>query len=181
MTGNNKFWRASLAGLASVAMLATMGVAANTANAAVNNPGVDVTGTILGGGKFTVAVYRADTPYTPYSGYPTNPEYVYGQTFIPGQLNDPYKSDADKILTGYSYDLAGKNVASSDGIAVKGDTKLFAQYANASVVTFNYPDGTTKTVKVKTGDGVTEYIADAPRRQRSDSRPVGCLCDASRH
>ncbi|KAA8821173.1 InlB B-repeat-containing protein [Bifidobacterium vespertilionis] len=33
MTGNNKFWRASLAGLASVAMLATMGVAASTANA----------------------------------------------------------------------------------------------------------------------------------------------------
>ena len=35
MTGNNKVWRASLAGLASFAMLATMGVAAGTANAAV--------------------------------------------------------------------------------------------------------------------------------------------------
>ena len=34
MTGNNKVWRASLAGLASVAMLATMGVVAGTANAA---------------------------------------------------------------------------------------------------------------------------------------------------
>ncbi|MBW3093738.1 InlB B-repeat-containing protein [Bifidobacterium sp. 82T10] len=33
MTGNNKVWRAPLAGLASVAMLATMGVAASTANA----------------------------------------------------------------------------------------------------------------------------------------------------
>ncbi|MCH9277274.1 InlB B-repeat-containing protein, partial [Bifidobacterium amazonense] len=33
MTGNNKVWRAPLAGLASVAMLATMGVAAGTANA----------------------------------------------------------------------------------------------------------------------------------------------------
>ena len=33
MTGNNKVWRASLAGLASVAMLATMGVVAGTANA----------------------------------------------------------------------------------------------------------------------------------------------------
>ena len=34
MTGNNKVWRAPVAGLASVAMLATMGVAAMTANAA---------------------------------------------------------------------------------------------------------------------------------------------------
>ncbi|WP_158217004.1 S-layer homology domain-containing protein [Bifidobacterium myosotis] len=34
MTGNTKVWRAPLAGLASVAMIATMGVAASTANAA---------------------------------------------------------------------------------------------------------------------------------------------------
>ena len=34
MTGNTKVWRAPLAGLAAVAMLATMGVAASTANAA---------------------------------------------------------------------------------------------------------------------------------------------------
>ncbi|WP_190973587.1 InlB B-repeat-containing protein [Bifidobacterium callitrichos] len=33
MTGNNKVWRAPLAGLASLAMLATMGLAASTANA----------------------------------------------------------------------------------------------------------------------------------------------------
>ncbi|KAA8815288.1 hypothetical protein CSQ85_12685, partial [Bifidobacterium rousetti] len=38
MTGNTKVWRAPLAGLASVAMLATMGVAAGTASAATNNP-----------------------------------------------------------------------------------------------------------------------------------------------
>ena len=36
MTGNNKVWRAPLAGLASVAMIATMGVAAATANADAN-------------------------------------------------------------------------------------------------------------------------------------------------
>ena len=34
MTGNNKVWRAPVAGLASVAMLATLGVTAMTANAA---------------------------------------------------------------------------------------------------------------------------------------------------
>ncbi|MBT1172698.1 InlB B-repeat-containing protein [Bifidobacterium sp. MA2] len=37
MTGNTSKWRAPLAGLASVAMLATMGVAASTANAAVGD------------------------------------------------------------------------------------------------------------------------------------------------
>ncbi|MBT1171737.1 hypothetical protein [Bifidobacterium sp. SO4] len=36
MTGNNKVWRAPLAGLASFAMIATMGVAAATANAATD-------------------------------------------------------------------------------------------------------------------------------------------------
>ncbi|MBW3091139.1 S-layer homology domain-containing protein [Bifidobacterium miconisargentati] len=41
MTGNNKVWRAPLAGLAAVAMLATMGVATSTANAA--DPEVKVT------------------------------------------------------------------------------------------------------------------------------------------
>ena len=54
MTGNNKVWRAPLAGLASVAMIATMGVAAATANA--NTPGqtynFDVT-LDANGGKFT--------------------------------------------------------------------------------------------------------------------------------
>ncbi|OZG58589.1 prophage pi3 protein 01, partial [Bifidobacterium myosotis] len=47
MTGNTKVWRAPLAGLASVAMIATMGVAASTASAAPTTdyvyPGVTVT------------------------------------------------------------------------------------------------------------------------------------------
>ncbi|KAA8815281.1 hypothetical protein CSQ85_12645, partial [Bifidobacterium rousetti] len=41
MTGNTKVWRAPLAGLASVAMLATMGVAAGTASAATGASRVD--------------------------------------------------------------------------------------------------------------------------------------------
>ena len=50
MTGNNKVWRAPVAGLASVAMLATMGVAAMTANAATVNakPSADVTVSVDG-------------------------------------------------------------------------------------------------------------------------------------
>ncbi|KAA8824963.1 InlB B-repeat-containing protein, partial [Bifidobacterium myosotis] len=56
MTGNTKVWRAPLAGLASVAMIATMGVAASTANAAPT-PGYDgVTVTLNpNGGKFQFA------------------------------------------------------------------------------------------------------------------------------
>ena len=50
MTGNNKVWRAPVAGLASVAMLATMGVAAMTANAATVNakPSAEVTVSVDG-------------------------------------------------------------------------------------------------------------------------------------
>ena len=69
MTGNNKVWRAPVAGLASVAMLATMGVAAMTANAAtVNaNPSADVTVSVDGanvtvpmGSSYADALVEAD-------------------------------------------------------------------------------------------------------------------------
>ncbi|OZG57081.1 Listeria-Bacteroides repeat domain, partial [Bifidobacterium myosotis] len=58
MTGNTKVWRAPLAGLASVAMIATMGVAASTANAATDYvyPGVTVT-LDANGGSFTNSSY----------------------------------------------------------------------------------------------------------------------------
>ncbi|MBT1179630.1 hypothetical protein [Bifidobacterium vespertilionis] len=70
MTGNNKFWRASLAGLASVAMLATMGVAASTANAF---PGVSEADD-----NFKVTVYTTDTPY---EATQTFSGYRYGDVF----------------------------------------------------------------------------------------------------
>ena len=44
MTGNKNAWRAPLAGLASLAMIATMGVAASTANAAVTDYTVKIDG-----------------------------------------------------------------------------------------------------------------------------------------
>ncbi|MBW3091149.1 hypothetical protein [Bifidobacterium miconisargentati] len=47
MTGNNKVWRAPLAGLASLAMIATMGVTALSANAATPSVTLDANG-----GKF---------------------------------------------------------------------------------------------------------------------------------
>ena len=60
MTGNTKVWRAPLAGLASVAMIATMGVAASTANAAATAT-LDETKPVVtlktdeAGGKFITA------------------------------------------------------------------------------------------------------------------------------
>ncbi|PWG65911.1 S-layer homology domain-containing protein [Bifidobacterium callitrichidarum] len=57
MTGNTKVWRAPLAGLASVAMIATMGVAASTANAAPSYQYPDVKVTLdPNGGEFAPSV-----------------------------------------------------------------------------------------------------------------------------
>ncbi|MBW3093706.1 InlB B-repeat-containing protein [Bifidobacterium sp. 82T10] len=62
MTGNNKVWRAPLAGLASVAMLATMGVAASTANAAdVADPDTSK--------QVTVTFDGTKTPFTSVKAY----------------------------------------------------------------------------------------------------------------
>ncbi|MBT1180218.1 InlB B-repeat-containing protein [Bifidobacterium vespertilionis] len=151
MTGNNKFWRASLAGLASVAMLATMGVtAANAADASA-----PTASTTFGVKVFAATDPAADLPLYAGSG-------KYGDVLDLGSLPltaNPYYGTADhKLLTGYSYDLAGKNLVAADGlIAIKGDVKLYAQYATASNVTFDVDPDTTgdeKTIEVKTGTAV---------------------------
>ena len=170
MTGNNKFWRASLAGLASVAMLATMGVtAANADTVNASNP-VDETD------KFSVGVYTTDAPYklaTDATGKRAlygnafaadvahSNVYAYGDTFTTDDLRiaNPYTSKTDgKLQTGYSYDLAGKNAASNEGVAVKGDTKLYAQYTKAYTVTFD----TNKNGKADAGDEQIEVAAGQP-------------------
>ncbi|NMM95007.1 InlB B-repeat-containing protein [Bifidobacterium oedipodis] len=155
MTGNKNAWRAPLAGLASVAMIATMGVAAATANAASDlTPNENDQ-------YFGVAVYRKDQPWKAVKQYGFN--YVYGQTFDLSKVANPYSALNDgKVLTGYSYDLAGKNVA-KPGFAVKGDTKLYAQYADAVNVTFKGASfgGADKTIEIAKGSGVTaaDYAA----------------------
>ncbi|WP_181163497.1 InlB B-repeat-containing protein, partial [Bifidobacterium sp. UTBIF-78] len=144
MTGNNKVWRAPLAGLASVAMIATMGVAAATANATGFEDPVNTDDN-----SFSVAVYRKDTPYQPYWTSKNafgDGHYRYGDTFVldgSNGLANPYADSLTdhKIFSGYSYDLAGTQKVSSKGFAVKGDTKLYAQYAEANTVTFKRSDG----------------------------------------
>ncbi|KAA8825465.1 S-layer homology domain-containing protein [Bifidobacterium myosotis] len=169
MTGNTKVWRAPLAGLASVAMIATMGVAASTANADTVNASNPVDQT----DKFSVGVYAADAPYklaTDATGWRAlygNPDshsaahrdfYKYGDTFTTDDLRiaNPYTAKDDhKVLTGYSYDLDGKNVASNEGVAVKGDTKLYAQSTKAYTVTFQKNFKSAEQIEVAAGQPIT--------------------------
>ncbi|MBT1173861.1 InlB B-repeat-containing protein [Bifidobacterium sp. MA2] len=162
MTGNTSKWRAPLAGLASIAMLATMGVAASTANAASS---VDESG------NFTVGVYTTDAPYQfataangavdKFSGY------SYGKVFDKlADVANPYTSKTDgKVLTGYSYDKDGKKTV-GDAIAVKGDTKLYAQYAKAYTVTFKGTSitnvGTNGSAGTTAADQVIEVAEGQP-------------------
>ncbi|MBT1173858.1 InlB B-repeat-containing protein, partial [Bifidobacterium sp. MA2] len=169
MTGNTSKWRAPLAGLASIAMLATMGVAASTANAYP---------TVNEGDGFKVAVFPADRPYEASKYYD---DYKYGQTFELNALPNPYSSATDgKILTGYSYDLAGKNVV-KDAFAVKGDTKVYAQYAKAYTVTFDTnangkADSSDKQVEVQAGAALTDakaYWTSGAEAAAETAKPSG--------
>ena len=163
MTGNNKFWRASLAGLASVAMLATMGVAASTANASV----------WTSDSAPTIIVYRTDDPANVKGTAQSLPTGVYGQAVdlaAYAKANDPYAGDSDKIVDYFSYDLAGKYKVEGDKLPATGDVKLFAQPKAAVTVTFDVKndDHTTGnktdnvTVKIAKGDSLTKAdYADA--------------------
>ena len=131
MTGNNKVWRAPLAGLAAVAMLATMGVAAGTANAASWNGSTTT--------NYKVNVYDPDQPWKPTSVSTTA---KWGTVLTP-LTADPYAASGDgKVFDYFSYDKAGKEKI-GDVVVVKGATKVFAQYKQAVKVTFDVKgDGT---------------------------------------
>ncbi|WP_223849859.1 InlB B-repeat-containing protein [Bifidobacterium vespertilionis] len=160
MTGNNKFWRASLAGLASVAMLATMGVAASTANAA----GAD-RADFTDNGAFAVKVAASDTPYDLHSASSTASGLHYGQLVYASDVTyDKYAAAGDgKVLTGYSYDRAGEKPVTFPFV-ITGDTKLYAQYADAVKVTFvdakdtlsTADDVTLDSFDVAKGDALTQ-------------------------
>ena len=92
MTGNTKVWRAPLAGLASVAMIATMGVAASTANAAPSYRYPDVTVTLdPNGGEFVsrVAGVQSDGTVKLTDAYKHS---VDGYAYADGVFEDLYKT-----------------------------------------------------------------------------------------
>ncbi|TPF91714.1 InlB B-repeat-containing protein [Bifidobacterium sp. UTBIF-78] len=131
MTGNTKVWRAPLAGLASVAMIATMGVAASTANAAAWSGDTST--------NYKINVYDPDQPWKPTTVSTTA---KWGTVLTP-LTADPYAASGDgKVFDYFSYDKAGKEKI-GDVVVVKGATKVFAQYKQAVEVAFDVNgDGT---------------------------------------
>ena len=118
MTGNTKVWRAPLAGLASVAMIATMGVAASTANAATT--------------------YKVTFDHNGHGG--TTSE----QSFTPGQkIAFVSASAADWVFTGwYTEPDLGSGVKYNPKTPVLADTTLYAHWAKKDdvvKVTFDRP------------------------------------------
>ncbi|MBT1172699.1 InlB B-repeat-containing protein [Bifidobacterium sp. MA2] len=156
MTGNTSKWRAPLAGLASVAMLATMGVAASTANAASSVPStVPAFGSVVKSGKYEIKVYDAAKPYDGASAY--NFWKYYGEALRSSDI-DSY-AGSHKVLDYLSFDKDGNNKVSTPYV-VTGDVKLYAHFKDAVKVTFD-KDGNPKTtagnttITIAKGTGLT--------------------------
>ncbi|MBW3091145.1 InlB B-repeat-containing protein [Bifidobacterium miconisargentati] len=159
MTGNNKVWRAPLAGLASLAMIATMGVAAGTASAA--------------GDEFTVK-FDANGHGTAPSSLTANE----GNDYKVGGLN---KISANGwVFTGwYTSPNLGEGELFDTQSPVLEDTTLYAHWAktndvytvsfNANGVVLKYADtdqdgtannaGDKNGIKVAKGDKLAAWEA----------------------
>ena len=95
MTGNNKVWRAPVAGLASAAMLATMGVAAMTANAASGNTTPYQSDyTVSVPGQAALTVFPGETYADAYARQNGGalPTLAYGAYTVNGEAFDPYRT-----------------------------------------------------------------------------------------
>ncbi|PST47061.1 hypothetical protein COO72_12385 [Bifidobacterium callitrichos] len=147
MTGNTKVWRAPLAGLAAVAMLATMGVAASTANAAA--PGtVDVTiegnsaVTVTKGDTLADALALAGRTLTPSgSGYFVG-WYDVNNTAAPFDFNAPVTKDV-KLKPVYK----------------DGADKITLNFVNASGVAYKFADSSAQTTTDPSyGSASTIYV-----------------------
>ncbi|KAA8825460.1 S-layer homology domain-containing protein [Bifidobacterium myosotis] len=185
MTGNTKVWRAPLAGLASVAMIATMGVAASTANADTKPSWTygDVTVTLdANGGKFS----DGSTTYA-YTD-PSRVSHDYADGVYPdlyttvGTKGVPVWSagvdgKASRVFSGWYTQKNGGQAVDPDAALTDG-TVLYAHYSASAVgsdeseelVTFNlqgqveYADADTDSkagdVVNISGDTVSVRLAD---------------------
>ena len=155
MTGNTKVWRAPLAGLASVAMIATMGVAASTANAAdskVAPYNFTVTfdangGDVYDSGSLEGITYKVNTK--------DNPRYADGYlSYNPSSyaLESVTGSKTDSTFTGWYTQPTGGEKFNPDTF-LNADTTLYAHYADRGqtvTVKFNYL-GEAKNASIKNG------------------------------
>ena len=165
MTGNTKVWRAPLAGLASVAMIATMDVAASTANAQNNTsntwqyPYVDVTLDYNGGtnsaGAKTETTHDANAHNAPAG-------YQYADGVFEGGAN-PYAkavgakwdgSDA-RLFSGWYTEKQGGEAVAPDTVLKDGQT-LYAHWSQGAKDT----DESEDVVHVDFEGGKVAYKGD---------------------
>ena len=155
MTGNTKVWRAPLAGLASVAMIATMGVAASTANAAAAN--TDPTFTVKldanGRGKFSVS----DIKVSAVADSSNNVQGTYHTGALP---TIPTDVSSDWTFTGwYTSAKLGEGERFNTQAPVLGDVTLYAHWAKTTDV---------KTVEVADNASVDLSYADTNQDGNTD-------------
>ena len=154
MTGNKNAWRAPLAGLASLAMIATMGVAASTANAAAWSDPTQYTVKFVAenGQTHEVKAYSGETLADANGGYDTI-NYL-GDTA-------PAAQPAGKVFGGWSAD--GKTpIDFSETVTANQTVKpiwLDASYANgkSSVVKVTIDSSVSALTQLPAGS--TFYVA----------------------
>ncbi|MBW3091305.1 InlB B-repeat-containing protein, partial [Bifidobacterium miconisargentati] len=148
MTGNNKVWRAPLAGLASLAMIATMGVTALSANAAEVTADSEVTLNANGGyfgsdkDKTTDTLKAGDD-----------------KSFADNLYTEKLPSYSGRTFTGW-YESATYGGQAVDPTTVEAGTTLYAHWTTSSkVVTFELKKTGVTAVKDITGYGDVVKVA----------------------
>ncbi|PST45404.1 hypothetical protein CPA40_11235, partial [Bifidobacterium callitrichos] len=198
MTGNNKVWRAPLAGLASLAMIATMGVAAGTASAATSTKTYKVT--FHDGDATTVVknVYPGDsiwnaaqdaaksiaskTNFTGFTETDGGSDYVNPLATVSGDVDlyAKYIGSADNDSKQYvevKYDLKGDYADSVAENFAFGDDGMFyvekGKTLNAQQLPYDAADGVlVENWKVTYADGTTAKVATKDLATINVGRPA---------
>ena len=156
MTGSTKVWRAPLAGLASVAMIATMGVAASTANAAgENNPTYTVTFDLNGRGSLddankTQKITAGDS--VKFEAAKTTPSAPAGWTFTGWYTADGVKFNPETPVTADAtlYAHWGKDVKT-----VRFQNSPYLKFADTNQD--GNEDAADRTITLAAGDTVADW------------------------
>ncbi|NMM95000.1 InlB B-repeat-containing protein [Bifidobacterium oedipodis] len=175
MTGNKNVWRAPLAGLASVAMLATMGVAAGTANAASASSGdATITFKTDGGVMFSKASADAENKESDTFTVKADKDGSLADEFAAAEAVLPtLKSGA---YTGW-YEAAGKSEAVLS--STKDDTSrtVYLHYSDNAADIYNVTINTNKLVsggessfQVLASDGIS--TSQVPSQDVQDGKVV---------
>ena len=198
MTGNNKVWRAPVAGLASVAMLATLGVSAITANAASGvtsttfQPAVaSKTYTVTvnaNGGKFSKPTNYKNTVQSSVAGDQeitfNDTKTVATITNVPATLDNTavsalfdtsavaYNAANTRRISGFYTGQSigdGVNIANPAGVTLTGDTTAYAHwYAPSDAATITYPAGIYPTATNPTNTAEPVDVTVAPNDHLAD-------------